>query len=263
VAAAAYEPESGYADPVATTTTLMDRARELGVELFEDTAVRSIRTEAGRVTGLDTTAGPLEAAVVVCAANTWSSALLRTAGVDLPLGLRRTQVAFYRRPAPPSREQLVLIDTTNGLYARSDGPERVLAGNSGFPAQTPSDPDRYNEGVDPTFPAYVRAHLARRLPPLAEAPFDNGQAGLYDMSPDTRAILDRAPEVDGLYIAAGFSGTGFKKAPAVGACMAELIAEGRARTVELTPFRLARFAEGTPLHGPDEYRLPTDWGHAF
>jgi len=73
------------------------------------------------------------------------------------------------------------------------------------------------------------------------------------MSPDEKAILDRVPGVNGAYMAVGFSGTGFKTAPAVGACMTELITEGRARTVDITPFRWSRFDEKAPLHGGAEY----------
>jgi sarcosine oxidase subunit beta len=81
------------------------------------------------------------------------------------------------------------------------------------------------------------------------------------VSPDSRAILDQAPDLDGLYMAAGFSGTGFKISPAVGACMAELITQGRATFVDITPFRLRRFAEQQPIQGTHEYILPEDFGH--
>nr|MBA2447796.1 FAD-binding oxidoreductase [Chloroflexota bacterium] len=149
------------------------------------------------------------------------------------------------------------------MYTRPEGAEIVLGGMTAQTGPNPDDPDRYDQDVDPTYPTATRERLARRQPALADAHFARGQAGLYDMSPDTRAVLDRAPNVDGLYLAAGFSGTGFKKSPAVGACMAELILQGRAETVDLSPFRLSRFAEAQPLHSPDEYELPTDWGHTF
>ncbi len=66
-----------------------------------------------------------------------------------------------------------------------------------------------------------------------------------------------------MYLAAGFSGTGFKKAPAVGLGLSELILNGRATSVDLAPFRFGRFAEGALLHGTDEYVLPRSWGHGF
>ncbi len=72
-------------------------------------------------------------------------------------------------------------------------------------------------------------------------------------SPQHLAILDRAPGVEGLYIAAGFNGTGFKTGPAVGMCMAELILEGKAFTVDINASRLSRFEENRPLIGEHEY----------
>ena len=261
--AAAYEPDSGYADPVATTHAFMNRARELGVNLHEHTTVTGIRTTGSRVVGLDTDQGPFEAPVVVCAANTWSPPILRTAGVELDLWCRRGQVAFYRRPPQLAGEQLVLIDTPLGIYTRPHGGDMTLGGMSAWTGENPSEPDDYDEQVDADFPYRVQRRLARRVPLLSDAQFARGHAGLYDMSPDTRAVLDQIPGLDGLYVAAGFSGTGFKKSPAVGACMAELITSGRAATVDLRPFRFSRFAEGAPLVGADEYELPSDWGHGF
>jgi glycine/D-amino acid oxidase-like deaminating enzyme len=82
------------------------------------------------------------------------------------------------------------------------------------------------------------------------------------MSPDTRAIMDRAPGVDGLYLAAGLSGTGFKKSPAFGLGLAELIVHGQATSVDLHPFRLSRFAADDADWG-EEYTLPVAWGHRF
>ena len=57
-------------------------------------------------------------------------------------------------------------------------------------------------------------------------------------------MLDRVDGVDGLYLCSGFSGHGFKLSPMVGALMAELIGDGRAVTMDISPLRLARFAEG-------------------
>ena len=70
--------------------------------------------------------------------------------------------------------------------------------------------------------------------------------------PDQRAIMGQAGP-DGFYLVCGFSGTGFKIGPAVGLCMAELIVDGRAQTVDIEPFALSRFAEGPNLVGEHAY----------
>src|SRR5436309_11930528 len=77
-------------------------------------------------------------------------------------------------------------------------------------------------------------------------------------SRDRHAILGRVDGLDGLYLATAFSGSGFKIAPAVGACLAELILDGEAKTVDIRPFGLRRFAEGRPLEGPHPYAPRAD-----
>ena len=68
-------------------------------------------------------------------------------------------------------------------------------------------------------------------------------AGLYTITPDWNMIVDRAPGVDGVYLAVGGSGHSFKLAPAIGECLAELIIDGRSSTVDITPLRATRFEE--------------------
>jgi sarcosine oxidase subunit beta len=77
--------------------------------------------------------------------------------------------------------------------------------------------------------------------------------GVYDLTPDYRPILGEIPEVRGLYVAAGFSGMGFKLSPAIGVVMAELLLQGRAKAVDITPFRPSRFAEGYLIRPQFEY----------
>ena len=81
---------------------------------------------------------------------------------------------------------------------------------------SPADPDLLDETPSPGFAEAVAERLGARLPKLGALKLARAEVGMYDMSPDTRAVLDRAPGVDGLYLEAGFSGTGFKKSPAVG-----------------------------------------------
>jgi sarcosine oxidase subunit beta len=105
------------------------------------------------------------------------------------------------------------------------------------------DPDQFDEAVSRELVDDVQQKIATRLPEMAKARFTRGHAGIYDMSPDGHAVLGRAPGIPGLVISAGFSGTGFSLAPAVGECLSELIADGETRTADLSPFRLERFAE--------------------
>jgi sarcosine oxidase subunit beta len=88
---------------------------------------------------------------------------------------------------------------------------------------------------------------------MRDAPMRGGWSGAVAMSPDGHIILDRAPSLDGLYLAVGCSGTNFKTAPAIGLALTEWITAGRPRTVDLRPFRATRFAEGQHIIGAHEY----------
>jgi sarcosine oxidase subunit beta len=258
---AAYEPESGYADPRATATAFMQQAQRQGARVREGIAVTAIRTSGGRVVGVDTSEGIFAAPIVVVMAGPWSDRLLQTAGLDFPLTPQRAQIAFYHRPPPLAQGHMVFIDGALGTYFRPHGEGLTLIGVGHWKPEPPPDPDHYNEANDPDFIPAAKAKAARRIPGLQQAEYQSGHAGIYDVSPDSRPILDRAPGIEGLYMAAGFSGTGFKISPAVGACMAELIMQERATFVDISPFRFGRFDEQQPIHGPYEYILPEDFGH--
>jgi sarcosine oxidase subunit beta len=252
VALAAYEPEAGYADPIATTQSLAARAREMGVTFKTGTFVRTILVDRGCVIGVDTTTGKIEAPTVVVMAGPWSDRLLKPLGVEIGIRPERVQVAFFDRPPELKSGHAAYIDAITRAFFRPHTFGLTLGGPSARKGKEPPNPDHFDEAVEPEFIAEVQQRIAARLRAMANAKFVRGHAGAYDTSPDSHAVLGRAPGVEGLVIAAGFSGNGFCFAPAVGACIAELIGDGAASTVDLHPFRLTRFQENQPLKN-EEY----------
>ena len=89
--------------------------------------------------------------------------------------------------------------------------------------------------------------LARLMPGAAGAAITGGWSGMYEVSPDWNPIMGTARGVAGLHYAVGFSGHGFKLSPVIGILMAEQVLDGRARTVDIAPYRLERFEEGQEL----------------
>jgi sarcosine oxidase subunit beta len=256
---AAVEPGSGYADPVATTFAFASRAVDLGARIRQGVAVRSLAVAGDRVVGIDTDDGPVGADAVVLACGPWVDPLARTAGFELGITPERSQIAFFRRPRA-ARRHPVVIDGVIGTYFRPHESELSLLGVEAGHHIGVEAIDREVEGYDHRVVAPALGRLAARVPSFAGAAFARGHRGIYDTSPDSRAVLDAIPGIGGLFVAGGFSGTGFKKSPAVGACLDELVTEGRASTVHITPFRLGRFAEGDQIVG-DEYALPPGFGH--
>ena len=99
VGAAAWEPDSGFADPNATTLAFAEAARRLGVTLETGCEVTRIVTEHGRVTGVETSAGPVAAPVVVLVPGAWATRLLAPLGLDFGLSPYRIQISIFRWPA--------------------------------------------------------------------------------------------------------------------------------------------------------------------
>jgi sarcosine oxidase subunit beta len=260
VALAAYEPQSGYADPVAATRSMAEAAAGHGAGFQLGVPIASIDAAGGRVRGVIDAAGKRHAADAVCVvAGPWTDRLLKPLGASIGIRAERAQIAFFKRPA--TLKHCGCIDTISGSYFRPQGAEETLIGLGDVKAEYEPDPDSFREDNDADFVTEVAERLAHRVPAMAGAGYSRGHAGIYDVSPDSRAVMGGVPDIGGLYVAAGFSGTGFKTAPAVGAAMAELILTGHPTTVDLRPFGFARLREGRPIRGEHEYLMGANFGH--
>jgi glycine/D-amino acid oxidase-like deaminating enzyme len=260
IALAAFEPHSGYADPVATTNALADAARRHGAQFSTNRPIAQILNRSGRAVGVVDSGGHNHEADAVCVvAGPWTDALLAPFGTQIGIKSERAQIAFFSRP--PQLRHCVYIDTIAGSYFRPHGNDLTLAGLGGWKPEAEANPDAFRESNDVDFVAAVRERLVRRIPAMAGAPYARGHAGIYDVSPDGRAVMGAVPGAEGLFVAAGFSGTGFKTAPAVGASMAELILTGKSTTVDLTPFGFERILSGRMIESPNEYEMGAGFGH--
>jgi len=108
----------------------------------------------------------------------------------------------------------------------------------------------FNTNIDYEAMAEASENAMYRVPDLEKARIARGWAGLYEISPDHHAILGKVPEVEGLILANGFSGHGFQHSPAVGKVIAELILEGKASTIDITPLSIERFEKGELILEP-------------
>ncbi|MCB8968525.1 MAG: FAD-dependent oxidoreductase [Chloroflexota bacterium] len=248
---AAYEPESGYADPAATVTAFLAAARQKGAELVQGCEVTAVSTTVSRVTGVITNKGEFEAPIVVNAAGPWAQRVGAMVGLDLPITTWRHDTMFIRRPRAIGRSHPTVIDMANSMYFRPETGGLTLVGlEDANPLGLSPDGDA--DHAAPDFVERAIQRICRRIPQMEEGSLHSAHSGFDGLTPDQRAIIGQAgPE--GYYLACGFSGTGFKIGPAVGACLAELIVTGAAKTVDITPFALSRFATGNLLKGEHAY----------
>jgi len=239
VRGATFCPDDGIADPSGLTHGYATLARRMGADIRLEVGVTAVRVSGGRVVGVTTGEGAVDAPVVVNAAGPWAGVLARTAGVELPIEpVPRNVVTTGPFPGRPERRTLV-IDAETSFYLHREGAGALMG--MGDPAERPS----FDTAPDERFIAETMVPTALRVfPPLAEAGIERTWAGLYEMTPDRHPIIGEAPQIEGLVLANGFSGHGFQHAPVVGKLVAEIVAEGRARTVDVSSLSLERFTTG-------------------
>ena len=248
---AAYEPDSGYGDGNLVANDFLTRARDLGATYLSKTCATSFLIEAGRIRGVQTDHGELHAPVVIVATGPWTRPLFLSTGFDPPIESELHQVAILKN-APTMKPGAACIDSVTATYFRSDASDKFLVGD--FYGKRPIDPDNFPQRPSETDLEDIIERAARRLPKLESAEVMRGVTGVYDVTPDSRPLLGQVPGVEALYLCAGFSGMGFKISPAIGLVMSELILDGKATTVDITPFRPERFQQGHPIKADHEYK---------
>ena len=249
---AAYEPESGYADPSASTNTFIEAARQRGAQLLQDCTVTDILVAGGRVAGVKTSQGDFSAPLVINAAGAWAAGVARLAGLEIPVDTWRHDTLFIKRPAEIRPSHPTVIDEANSMYFRPESGGLTLVGLEDSNPLGES-PEGYTDRSQPGFVERAIERICLRIPVMERGALQSSHGGYDGITPDQRAILGPAGP-DGFYLACGFSGTGFKIAPAVGACLAEWILDGQPSTVDVTPFALGRFESGEKLVGKHAYK---------
>jgi sarcosine oxidase subunit beta len=247
---AAYEPDSGYADPTLTANSFLDFAKRNGATLIQNCEVIAIQTAGGRVAGVNATKGEFSAPVVVNAAGAWAARIAKLVDVEVPLQTWTHDVAILHRPSALGKIPAV-IDDILSCYFRPEGSALILAASEGEGIRSEA-PDAESQTPTPNFLDNLIDAMCQRIPKLEESGLHSIHVGRDGLTPDQRAIYGAAGP-DGFYLACGLSGSGFKTSPAAGASLCELILDGKPKTVDIRPFRFERFAEGQPLKGEYEY----------
>lgn len=230
----------GFVDPYSVMTGFTLRALDQGAQLERGTEVTGIRRDARSVTAVETTQGTIATRVIVNAAGAWSAAIAGMVGLDLPVEpLRRMLV-----PTEPfdkiAHSAPMTIDMSTGFHFRPEGLGLLMAWAD--PEETPG----FKTQFDRAFVEKILTRAVSRVPVLEEVEVNPSRAwaGLYEMTPDHHPILGPVKEVDGFYLANGFSGHGVMHSPATGKILADLILQGSTRLIDVQLLNYARFAEG-------------------
>jgi sarcosine oxidase len=233
----------GWSDPYLLLSALKRKARALGVTYLKDEAI-AVTCAGGRVRDLRLQeSGTLPCGALVNAAGPQAGALGRLAGIALPVGPRkRMTYVFHCREAPG---MIPLTIDASGVAFRPEG-ENYLAIIS--PPES-EDPECHDLELDyRLFEEVIWPALAERVPAFAAIRVVGAWADHYDYNAfDQNAVIGAHPDLANFYFCNGFSGHGFQQAPAAGRAIAELIAHGAYRSLDLSALSYARLVERRPL----------------
>jgi glycine/D-amino acid oxidase-like deaminating enzyme len=223
-----YESVGGYAEPVGANQDLIEAADNLGATVEFNSRVVAVTKEGNRVTGVRLSDGSeISAGLVVNAAGPWCNQLNTMAGADLRWTLTPTRIQTVYRTWPSDLGQLpVGADASTGIYFRPEsGGQQVLIGSvlAEDEEEVVDDPDDFKRVPDAGFTEMKLAAFHHRAPGLEARGTVSGVAGLYTINrEDVHPVLGPT-RVDGFWVANGFSGHGFKLAPAIGSMVAQAV----------------------------------------
>lgn len=256
-AAFGWEARGGYGDAYQTAQAFAISARAAGVRIRQGCNVTDLLIDGDKVTGVRLADGTqVSARTVVVATGAWTRPFLAPYGVDVPIRVVREQIVLIHPGVESTAigKVPVFSDLVSLQYVRPELGGEILFGNSDLAHCEETDPDNYLNRATDDFVELTVEKVSSRFPGLPNASITGSYAGCYDVTPDWNPVIS-ATGVEGLIVAAGFSGHGFKIAPAVGRLVADLVIDGRSADPRIpeTDFRLSRFAEDNLLKSPYPY----------
>lgn len=244
------DDEAGYSDGADAANGFDRAARRNGATVITGTGVTSIMVDDGAVVGVETEDGEIACERVVVAAGPWTPRLGETVGVDIPITVTREQILILEPPEDYKNEYPSLIPTTalpgGEWYIRPDFGDGILVATHHTDEEV--NPDHYDNTPDEEMILKLTDRLGEMIPELRDAGLQGQYCGVYSSTPDHDFILDQIGS-EGCYFVCGFSGHGFKQAPAVGKIMTDLITTGSTSLVDASFFSYDRFSESPQGHG--------------
>ena len=232
----------GHANPQRTVQAYAWAFQDLGGRIRQHSPVTGFRIAGGRVTAVETAAGPVGADTVVLAAGPATDRLAAQLDVQVPLAPSRVEM-ICTEPLPLMRVGGV---DGNGLYGRQTRRGNLVYG--GGPHEWLDGVGLAAPGTRPTTPLVLRGlgrRLAELFPKAAHIRVIRSWAGVVENTPDGLPIIERLAQPSNVVLAS-MSSVGFGLSPASGKAISELVLHGACRFADLTALRLARFADTPP-----------------
>ncbi len=239
-------PGDGKANPTDLTQSLAKGARNKGARIIEGIKVTGITTQDGRVTGVDTDEGHIEAEIVVNCAGQWARAIGQMCGVNVPLHSAEHMYIVTETMQGVTPDLPVLRDPDGYIYFKEETGGLVMGGfePEAKPWGMDGIPDKFEFSLLPDdweqFEILLENALIR-VPEMEQVGVRKFYNGPESFTPDNNYLLGEAPELKNFFVGAGFNSMGIASAGGAGRALAEWIVEGEA-TSDLFAVDIRRFA---------------------
>lgn len=225
----------GFLNPTEYVSAVLSTAQELGVEVKTQTNVTSLLTKGNEVVGVQTSKGAISCDAVILASGAWTRALMKTAGLDVPLRPYRTQLVTLK--FGHDLKLPAVHDVDLGFYFRPETKRIVVAGDGTDLHEV--DPFHFNQSADSNFLSEISAHLSNRIQGGAEAQLTSSWAGICCSTPDRRPLVGQYHK-KGLLLACGMQGYGVMRGPALGEAVVSTLLD-RKFMIDVHDFRAERY----------------------
>ena len=238
-----FHDRDGHADPFLTTFAYMEAGKRLGVKFLRFTEATDVKTVAGRVAGIVSSRGDIDAPVVANAAGGYSQFISKMAGVEIPNFSERHEI-LITEPVEPGVCPPMLMSFSGNYYIQQRPHGSIIGGCS--PEGHPQD---YELGNSWDFLEMMSRTFVRLLPRTKGVRVVRQWSGLYNMTPDRQPVLCEADNVKGFFLSCGYSGHGFMFGPISGELLAQLIL-GQEPWIPIGMLHYSRFERGELLIEP-------------
>jgi sarcosine oxidase, subunit beta len=239
LAGATFSGEDGFVDAWGVHQWLVRRARELGVELLESTAVVGIDTAGTRITRVLAQGLELRPRVVVNAAGAWARLISRMAGSDVEIDpLPRVKFVTESSAGLP-KDMPLTTDLATTVFVRREGVGAVVGMKPRLRALG-FEFDTSQETL-----AWMCERAVVPLPVLRDASIAHLITGCHEVTPDGLPVAGPDDRLENLYVLGGFNGHGIMFSPGLADCLADLIVKGSSRDPAIRALGPGRFANAT------------------
>ena len=239
---AAFCNKDGFLNPFHTTDAFYMAAKRLGAEFNTFTEATGIRVEKGKVTGVETNKGFISTKNVVNATNAYAKNICDMVEINVPIYSERHQI-LATEPVEAMQDPMVMSFGLN-FYVQQSPEGSFIMGRG-----DDNEPRDLRVTSSWQFIEEMAKTIDLILPPISKLRVIRQWAGLYNMTPDKQPIYDKAENVEGFYMALGFSGHGFMFGPITGIVMSEMILKEKP-TIDVSMLNLNRFKTGRLLLEP-------------